>query len=331
MKTLASICACVALITGIVSVNLWRELRTERRANMELRTRFNAARMPSSDPAMPAPVTASVAPTAVATATTEALVCKSESPLQSTQTVAANAVQNPRNRQDELMKNPEYRKLRFAQQRLSVERNHPGLVQELGLSDNEADRLFDLLSANQLAINESQSLIVNGAQDQVGAEEVTRRRHALGREQDEALRVLLGGKYSQYQDYQQSRPARNQVVTIGNQLAQAGLPLTDAQMRSLTAVLRAEQQRRGPGQDSMMATPEPGRANPVDLDARTKMMEENLKRTEDNNRRTIEAVAPHMSAKQLAVYREQLEQQAAMNRISIKMQIEQQRLQGQSW
>jgi hypothetical protein len=328
MKTLASICACIALITGIVSVNLWRELRTERQANVELRTRFNVARLPGSAPAMPAPVTTNVAPTAVAAAAAEAPVCKSDSPSQPTQTVAAIPVQNVRNRQTELMMNPEYRKLRLAQQRLNVERNNWGLAEELGLSDNEANRLFDLLSENQLAMmNETQLLSVNGTQDRPGSEEVMRRRQALQREQDEALRAMLGGKYSQYQDYQQSRPARSQAMAIGTQLAQAGLPLTDAQTRSLTTAMRTAQQQQA--QDPWATAPGPAAAAPMDPDTRIKMMEESLKRMEDNNRRTIEAVAPHMSARQLAAYREQLEQQAAMNRISIKMQIEQQRLQAQ--
>jgi hypothetical protein len=328
MKTFASVCACIALITGIVSVNLWRELRTERQANEELRTQFNVARLPGTAPAIPAPVTANVAPATLATVTAEAPVCKSDSPSQPTQTGAANPVQNVRNRQNELMANPEYRKLRLAQQRLNVERNNRGLAEELGLSDNEANRLFDLLSENQLALmNEPQLLSVNGTQDRPGSEEMMRRRQALQREQDEALRAMLGGKYAQYQDYQQSRPARNQAMAIGTQLAQAGLPLTDAQIRSLTTVMRTEQQRQG--QDPWTTAPAPAAVTPVDLDTRIKMMEESLKRTEDNNRRTIEAVAPHMSARQLATYRKQLEQQAAMNRISIKMQIEQQRLQAQ--
>ena len=59
------------------------------------------------------------------------------------------------------------------------------------------------------------------------------------------------------------------------------------------------------------------------------MMEETLKRMEENNRRSVEAAAPHLSAKQLAAYKEQMEQQTAMNRITLKMQIEQQRLQAQ--
>jgi hypothetical protein len=327
MKTLASICACIALITGIVSVSLWRELRTERQANKELRTQFNAARLPSSAPAIAAPVAANVAPTATATAAVEAPVCKSDSPPKPTQTAAANSLQNSLNMQNELMKDPEYRKLRLAQTRLSIERNYSGLAEELGLSDKEADKLFDLLAEHQIATSaELQLLAANGNQDQAALEERSRRQQALRREQEEALRAMLGGKYPQYQDYQQTLPARQRVTSMGSQLAQAGLPLSVAQTKSLTTAMVAEQQRQ---MQEARTTPPTVPVNPTDPDARAKMMEEMFKRSEDNNRRLVEAAAPHMNAAQLAAYRSQIEQQAAMNRISLKMQIEQQRLQPQ--
>jgi hypothetical protein len=326
MKTLASICACIALITGIVSVNLWRELRTERQANKELRTQFNAARLPSSAPAIAAPVAANVAPTAVATAAVEAPVCRSDSPPKATQTAATNALQNSLNMQNELMKDPEYRKLRLAQTRLSIERTYSGLAEELGLSDKEADKLFDLLAEHQVATSaEIQLLTAGGNQDQAAMEERARRQQALRREQDEALRAMLGGKYPQYQDYQQTLPARQRVTSMGTQLAQAGLPLSAAQTKSLTTAMVAEQQRQMQEARTVSRTP----VNPADPDARAKLLEEQLKRTEDNNRRLVEAAAPHMSASQLAAYRNQMEQQAAMSRITMKMSLEQQRLQSQ--
>jgi hypothetical protein len=331
MKTMASISAGIAVIASIVSVNLWRELRAERQANDELRTQVTAARTANSAPAMPAPVTANLVPTATVNGAAEAPVCKPESPPKATQTASANALQNSLNLQNELMKDPEYRKLRLAQQRMNMERNYPGLAEELGLSEKEAEKLFDLLAENQTAMSAESPLPLlsaNGTQDQPAMEEAMRRRQALQRQHDEALRSMLGGKYSQWQDYQQvSRPARTRVMSMGTQLAQAGLPLTDAQTRSLTPVMIAEQQRQ---MQEARAMPRTAPVNPTDLDARAKMLEESLKRNEDNNRRMINVVAPHMSAPQLAAYRNQVEQQAAMNRISMKMQIEQQRLQAQS-
>jgi hypothetical protein len=328
MKTLASICAAIAVMAGIGCATLWTELRKERQANVALQTRFTDARAASLAPAAPAPVMASVAPAPAATPTTETPVCKPDTATTRPASATAVSLENSLNLQRELMKDPEYRKLQLAQTRANMARNYPGLVEELGLSEKEADKLFDLLAESQTAMSaETTLLTINGTQDQAAMEEASRRRQVMQREQDEALRAMLGGKYTQWQDYQQTRPARSRVTSLGTQLAQAGVPLTDAQTRSLTTAMIAEQQRQT--QEARLM-PRTAPVNPADPDARAKMLEENLKRTEDNNRRLVEAAAPHISAKQLAAYRDQMEQQTATSRIVMRMQIEQQRLQSQT-
>jgi hypothetical protein len=308
---------------------MWTKLRTERQANEALRTQFTDARTASLVSAMATPVKANVLPTATAAvvAAAEAPVCKPDAQPAKPVSAAVNSLESSLNLQRELMKDPEYRKLQLAQTRVNMERNYPGLVEELGLSEKEADRLFDLLAENQTALSaESQLLTASATQDQAAMEETMRRRQAIQREQDEAVRAMLGGKYTQWQEYQQTRPARSRVTSLSSQLAQAGSPLTEAQTRSLTTAMIAEQQRQT--QEARLM-PRTAPVNPADSDARTKMLEENLKRNEENNRRLVEVAAPHMSAKQLATYRAQMEQQNAMLRISMKLQIEQQRLQAQ--
>jgi hypothetical protein len=231
------------------------------------------------------------------------------------------------NMERDLMKDPEYRKLRIAQQRSNMERNYPGLVEALGLSEKEADRLFTLLAENQVAMSaESMLLTANGNPDQAAMEEMSRRQQAMQREQEDSLRAMLGGKYGQWQEYQQTRSSRTRVTSMGSQLAQAGMPLTDAQSRALTTALIAEQQRQ---RQSPPLMPQTAGLNPNDPDFRVKMMEESMKRSEENNRRMLDAAAPHVSARQLAALREQFDQQASMSRISMRMQMERERLQSQ--
>jgi hypothetical protein len=229
----------------------------------------------------------------------------------------------------DLMKDPEYRKLRVAQQRRNAERNFPGLAEALGLSEKEADKLYDLLTEQQVTMSAETQLVVanNGTIDQAAMQESTRKRQVLQREQEEALRAALGSKYTQYQEYQQTRPARMQVTNFGTQLAQAGVPLTDSQSRALTTVMIAEQQRQR--QDAQLMA-RPVALNPSDPDYRAKMLDDQLKRQEENNRRTIEAVSPHMNAKQVAALRDQMEQSAASLRLSMRMQIERERVQAQT-
>ncbi len=331
MRALLPVCAGIAVITGVVSVSLWRELRAERLVNVDLRAQLTDARSAPGAAAMPVSVAANAMATP-ATAGADAPVCKPDTPVARTAQVSSapgfNNVQDSLTMEKDLMKDPEYRKLRIAQQRQNIERNYPGLAEALGLSEKEADKLYDVLAENQVAISAEAPIFstANGTPDQAAIQEMGRRQQALQREQEESLRDMLGSKYTQWQDYQQTRPARSRVTSMGQQLAQAGMPLTDAQSRALTTVMISEQQRQR--QDAML-TARPAGLNPADPDFQAKMMEDSLKRNEENNRRMIEAASPHISAKQVAALREQMEQQAAMTRISLKMQIERDRLRAQ--
>jgi hypothetical protein len=104
------------------------------------------------------------------------------------------------------------------------------------------------------------------------------------------------------------------------------VPLNEAQTQSLTTAMVADQQRQRQDAQSMARTPPP---NPADPDYRAKMQEYTLKRVEDDNRRLLEVAAPHLNARQLAAYREQMEQQSTMNRMSMLMELERARLQPQ--
>lgn len=223
------------------------------------------------------------------------------------------------------MNDPEYRKLRTAQNRLNVERSFAGLAEELGLSEGEAARLFDLLAEQQTAqMIDNQLQSANRPQDQAGRDEITRRREALVREQEQAVATMLGSRFTQFREFQESRPARGQVTSLNSQLGQAGLPLTDAQKRSLTSVMFADQQRRTLEARTLAQAPRP---NATDPESRVKALEDNLKRSEESSRQLLDAIAPHLTASQLAAYRKQMEDQATANRASVQLQIQQQRLQ----
>lgn len=328
MKALLPVFAGIAVVTSSMSVVLWRDLRTARQANTELRTQLTEARSVALTPAAVAPVVANPEPAAAAaTVAASTSSAPASAPVRPASQSTAAMIENSMNLERDLMKNPEYRKLRLAQTRVNMERNYPGLAEELGLSEKEADRLFDLLAEHQTAMSaESQLIGLNGTQDQAAVQEMIRRQQAMQREQEESIRNMLGGKYSQWQEYQQTRPARSRVTSMGSQLAQAGMPLTEAQTKALTSAMIAEQQRQR--QDALLtARSQP--INPADPDARARALEETMKRTEENNRRTLEAAAPHLNARQLAALREQNEQQAAMLRISMQMQAERERLQPQ--
>jgi hypothetical protein len=329
MKALVPVLAGIGLITSVISVDLWIELRSERQANSGMRTRLadgSAARMAAA----PAPLVAAAASTPSTpnpTATADATARKPDSPAaKSGHPAATNPALEDERIERELMNDPEYRRLRIVQQRSYVELNNPGLAGELGLSEKEAARLFNLLSEIEIAEQvESLALVNNANPDQATVEETARRQAAQQRQQDESLRTMLGSKYSQWQEYQQTVGTRRRIRDLGQQLAQASVPLSEVQTRSLTAAVLSEQQRQR--QTARIAARD--FPSPDDPAYRAKMLEQQAKSTTEDNRRIVDAAAPVVSTRQLAVLRDLLEQQAEMSEVSLRLHLERRRLQSQ--
>jgi hypothetical protein len=329
MRYLLPICAGLALFSGTVSAILWRDLHAERQLTAGLRTELSEAKAASArlTLALSQRNNAAMAAPAVVAATES----KADAPAPAKPAAPANvpsALQNALaslTQEKELLKDPEYRKARLAQTRMSIARNYPGLAEELGLSEKEADRLFDQLAENQLNMNGELSLIsATASNDPAAQQAMMQRQQAMQREGEDAIRNVLGAsKYTQWQDYQQTRPARTRVMSMGTMMAQAGAPLNDTQTKALTTMMIAEQQRQR--QDSQTLARNLG--NPSDPEFRTRLQEESMKRQEESNRRILEAAAPTLSTKQLAALREQFEQDDAMRRASSRLQRERERMQ----
>src|SRR5690606_19044802 len=111
----------------------------------------------------------------------------------------------------------------------------------IGLAPAEVDKLLELLAVHQdrssaVFDRARQSSNDPAAQPHVAAALEENRRIAAAE-----LQQLLGSKYAQWQDYQQTRPAWIQRGDLQAVLNAAGTPLTDAQSRSLIATLSAEE------------------------------------------------------------------------------------------
>jgi hypothetical protein len=338
MKALAPVLAVIAVVSGIVSANLWRELRVAQLTNAELRAQLAESRIagqpapvPLPTPA-PAPVSAAPAPAAASTPvpasqqTAEQARAAGAAAATATLSTLVSTLATSTGEQD-LMKDPEYRKARLTQTRIQIARSYPGLAEELGLSEREANQLFELMAVNQLNMTTELTTsitagnavsITTNAQDAAAR---TQRMQAQNREMEESIRAMLGNKYSQYQDYQQTRPARNQAVTMGSQLAAAGQPLSEAQSRALTTAMIAEQQRQRQQPATPLALPTAGSMDPQ---ARTVMMlEDSMRRQEETNRNVLAAASAHLNASQVAVLRQQFDQQNAARRQTLTRMQEQ--------
>jgi hypothetical protein len=322
MKNLVLAIGALLVISGIISVNFWRDLRTERLENMRLTTQLAKANMTprvkenSAQPVAAPEPAAGVSGSPAATAATTPVQADSEAALKAAAAaVSAGAVAAAKGFGDaELMKDPEYRKAQLIMTRLRTAQSNPGLAETLGLSETEANHLFEAMAESQM----SRSAELTDAIGRAGGVGSTPAltdllRNSAGRE-DPARAVLGEAKYAQYQEYQRNvRPALTQVANIGSSLNAAGQPLNDWQSRTLTTVMMTEQQRLR--QEAALPQPIPNPGVPRGM---TDMLTESANRQQESNRRILEASAATLNAAQLEVLKQHFEQQDATRRRSIE-------------
>jgi len=212
----------------------------------------------------------------------------------------------------DLLNNPEYRRARLTQMRIAEARDNPGLAETLGLSENEANRLFELMAESQLqsSLEISRSSVSTGSPALPDLLNTVRRQ---GVSQEESIRTLIGsGKYEELLEYRRSvRPTLVQIDNFGTMLTAAGQPLSTAQSMALRAAIGEVLQR--PRQQSFV--PSSSATTPRTM---TQILKEGQFRQEATNSRLLEAAAPHLSAAQLEVLRKQFEQQATQIRKNLE-------------
>ncbi len=309
---------------GVVSMHLWRELRAERELTAQLRagmeelragrafqpatTRFPAPDVQPGDGTEQVPVPAQ-----------QGNVAPAGSVNQVAAALAASILD-----QRELMKDPEYRKAQLAQLRLSLRQNYPGLVEELGLSAEEADRLFTLLAESQAEMsNATLAVGPDGTTDPVEMEAANRRMQELQQQQELQLQAMLGSRYPQWEAYQKTRNSRMQAASLARTFESVGTPATPEQSRVLATLFAAEQE----WQRQEIESRQP--ATPGGFRDRAQLLEARLNAQIESNRRLLDAARPHLNARQLETMQATLDQQVAISRASFRMAVQQQAAQGQ--
>lgn len=317
MRNLTLVCAGLAVMGGVVSVHLWRELRAEREMTAQLRAGMEQLRAGNSIQPATARFAASQQPSGVAAAPVPEPqgAAVSAGPANSLASALALSILDQR----EMMNDPEYRKAQLAQLRLSLRQSYPGLVEELGLSAEEADRLFTLLAEGQMEMS-NVNLVAGpgGAPDPVAMEAANRRRQELQQQQEQQVQAMLGGRYGQWQDYQKTRPARTQVASLARTFESIGTPITTEQSRSLLPLYVAEQERQREESSRMQGETPDGRP---DLARR---MEEQANAQIERNRRLVEGARSILNARQLEALQTTLDQQVTIARLSARMARQQQ-------
>jgi hypothetical protein len=135
-------------------------------------------------------------------------------------------------------------------------------------------------------------------------QEMQRRTTAMQQANEAELAATLGNKYPKWEEYQSSLQVRQQVSQLKNSLGTSGSTLSDAQSQQLITALAAEQKRIN----------QETRNNPMSGRNQQEILEQQLERTVDSNRRLVDVASGYLNPQQLESYRRQLELQERLQR-----------------
>jgi hypothetical protein len=189
---------------------------------------------------------------------------------------------------------PDVRNARRLQQEVRLRRQLADLPGVLGLNPAEADQLFDLLAdARMAALQDARRY----ADDPIGRQAIE---DAARKQRDAAIEALLGpDKAGEFQKFEKSLPARMQVNRIGESMAAANAPLSEAQRVSLVTAVFEEQESK------------PAPQRPADRDAQGDYEKAYLDWQADYSRRVQARIEPLLSSEQVAQYRQTVQAQEA--------------------
>jgi len=197
-----------------------------------------------------------------------------------------------------------------SQLRMMLPVQYPDLGKALGLSPAELEKFYDLLVKQQLEQASGQLALLGGGGNPSPDEIQEAQRTARAREQANAaeMSAMLGSKYPQWQEYQSTLTVRQQVSQLQASLGAAGSSLSDSQSQRLIKALAAEQTR---------ITEESRSAPTTTARTRQEMLEQELDRLSETNRRLVNVASAHLDSQQLDSYRKMLEQRERLKRTVI--------------
>jgi len=327
------------------STYLWRELGSEREQSATLQTRVaelerEMAQRPAAPPQAdreltePAP---EVTPAAVKTASA-APPAAQLGVIQGTANAGFVGAQRlgvadpdmrrrmkeAQEQQARMLKDPEYRELMRAQQKLGMMRMYSDLEPMLGLTKEESERLLDVLAEQSIRGMEQPPPFGPMDGTQPTEAEIRERQRAFEeqhRRNEQEIAAVLGSRYSDWQEYQKNGWSRSQVTQLRQTLSSTDEPLRQDQIKPLVNAIAREQQqmmaapmRMGPGIRTASG------AMQMDPQTQARMAEEWLERTAQSHERIRNAVSGLLTPAQFEQLQRQQEQELKMQELSVKQQ-----------
>lgn len=297
MNRLAVVLGGALLVVGIVALVLLGELRSQRAGNAQLAQRVAAleeSRRPSitGAPVVPVPATADgPQPAAASPAGAQA---SPGAEVDSFGTLVRQMLDTDEGR--------EYARSITA---TALARQYPDLEKELGLTEEEARSLIDLLALQRTQAGSERISLMTGTQDAAARAALSRDINAQVQAHEGEVAALLGDRYPQWKEYQRTAAARQREDTRRRQaeelrraVSAGGRAVDDAQFDLLRAALQAEEQR-------------------IQVESRGFNAQQQLQDLPEQHRRLLDVAAGYLDPAQLDGYRRHLRQQADMARMVV--------------
>jgi hypothetical protein len=351
---LASFAACVGL--SLLSPHLVKQMRAGQATIAELQAQV--AKLESerqNNPPSPAPTaTWQVEPVTppAATPTKEAVAGMTMKRSRAADDVAASPpsreermrmVREARDRQRELLQDPEYREALRLQQRSLMGRSHPNVAQELGITAEQAEQLFDLLADQQMRNNEQPELLwdaeeLDPATLQQRQEKMQQRWAEIQKTNDAELAALLGpDKLQAWKEYQSTLGSRHQAEQLRSTLASRGVPINDeanrAVVKAYAEAQKAEMQEYANMAARASAPSSSAKAGLVRIHSSgstAEMYERQMEYTKKRNQRVLEALSPFLTYEQREALQKEQEAELKMQEAQMRIMRAQSNVDGAS-
>ena len=205
---------------------------------------------------------------------------------------------------------PEMKKLMRTQQSAGTRLMYGDFAKELGLSEDQANKVMELLAARQAAANE---LALNG----VAGEKTDPAKTAEVAAYDAKINALLGPeKAAKLNEYERTSGDRMAVRQYERSLTKAGLPLDETQSASLLQIMK-EERMKAP------ANPlESGGKNPLAAMAAMQdgaALEQSLQTQRELQERVLARAHTVLSPDQMGAFESAQKQQLQMQEMGVKM------------
>lgn len=214
----------------------------------------------------------------------------------------AELVRAVREREQRMLQNPEYRELLKARQRLQLANTHPYLREMLQISREQANALLNLLAEQQVR-DQAEWEAGELTMDRPDVERAIERLNERQLTKEAELQALLGSKFQEWKDYEQSAMARFLVQRLAQSLPQEAA-LRPEQLRPLVTTIAQEHRRQ---MEEVARSMPPGEMpNPEWLD---RMRSQQQQRMAESHQRILANTSSILSAQQLEQLRQLLDEE----------------------